>query len=42
MQHKNMRVIQALWHIEKWLKIMEHCILVSTLAFYSLFTFITN
>jgi len=37
-----MRVIQALWHIEKWLEIMKHCIVVSTFAFYSLFTFITN
>jgi len=42
MQHKNMRVIQALWHIEKWLEIIKHCTLVSTIAFYSLFTFIAN
>jgi len=31
-----------LWHVERWLKIMEYCILVSTFAFYSLHTFTTN
>jgi len=37
-----MRVIKALWHIEKLSDIMKHCTLVSIFAFYSLFTFIAN
>jgi len=30
----NMRIMWALWHVEKWLNIMKHHTLVSTILFY--------